>query len=180
MASNTSTKTNTANGDFIKLLTANQRRIQAFILTLVPNVNDADDLYQETASELWNKFDTFISGSDFVAWSVTIAKYKILTFYRKKKNSKMRFDSEVCEQLAALVSERSATLDDRIDALRGCVRKLPGNESEMLKLRYDEELTFRQISSRVGKTPPAIHRIISNIHSKLAICLRRTFRMEHG
>jgi RNA polymerase sigma-70 factor (ECF subfamily) len=53
--------------EFLGLLVPNQRRIQAFILTLVPNVADAEDIYQETLSEMWNKFDSFEVGTDFVA-----------------------------------------------------------------------------------------------------------------
>ena len=40
---------------FISLLVPNQRRIQAFILTLVPNINDAEDIYQETISEMCHR-----------------------------------------------------------------------------------------------------------------------------
>ena len=178
MRSNSSdNKINTGKNDFIRLLTANQRRIQAFILVLVPNVHDADDLYQETASEMWDRFDSFTHGTDFVAWAVTIAKFKVLNFYRDNRKSRLHFDSEICENLASTVSNRIETLDDNIDILKNCVRKLSSNENNMLKLRYNEELTFKQISLRVGKTPPAIHRIISNIHSKLAICLRRSLRL---
>ncbi len=39
-----SSKTN----EFLRLLMAHQRRIYAFILTMVPNHGDAEDLFQET------------------------------------------------------------------------------------------------------------------------------------
>ena len=164
--------------DFIKLLMANQRHIQAFIISLVPNVNDAEDIYQDTASEMWNKYDSFVVGTDFAAWAITIAKFKVFHFYRKSKNSKLKFDSDICEKIASRVTSRIGSLDDHIDILNKCVRKLANNEKSLLKLRYKDELTLKQISLRISKKPPSIHRIISNIHAKLAICFRRNIRCE--
>ncbi|MCK4629078.1 MAG: hypothetical protein KAT56_08735, partial [Sedimentisphaerales bacterium] len=55
---------------FLKLLMANDKRIYAFILTLVPGRIDADDLMQETVTIMWRKFDDFEPGRDFVAWGI--------------------------------------------------------------------------------------------------------------
>ena len=38
---------------FLALLMSNQRRVHAFILSLVPNRNDADDLLQESIVVMW-------------------------------------------------------------------------------------------------------------------------------
>ncbi len=44
---------------FLSLLMANQRRINSYILSVVPNFSDADDIMQETISVMWRKFDRF-------------------------------------------------------------------------------------------------------------------------
>ena len=49
---------------FMALLVPNQRRIHAYILYLVPNSSDAEDILQETLAEIWNKFDDFKEGSN--------------------------------------------------------------------------------------------------------------------
>ena len=43
---------------FIRLFVANQRRVHAFIRTLVPNTADADDILQETSITGLAKFST--------------------------------------------------------------------------------------------------------------------------
>ncbi|MCK4998887.1 MAG: sigma-70 family RNA polymerase sigma factor [Anaerohalosphaera sp.] len=163
---------------FVNLLVPNQRRIQAFILMLVPNINDAEDIYQEALSEMWKKFDTFQAGTDFVAWAMTVAKYKVLTFRRKSQNSKMQFNSKIYEILESAASSKISSLQEHLDVLKKCVRKLPEKEMFLLKLRYENDMTFQKISLRTGKTPPSIHRVMSTIHSKLALCIRRTLRLE--
>ena len=50
---------------FLDLLMRNQKRIYNFILLLVPNYSDADDLMQETVSVMWSKFDSYEPGYSF-------------------------------------------------------------------------------------------------------------------
>ena len=163
---------------FVELLLPNQRRIQAFILTLVPNINDAEDIYQETVSEMWSKFESFTVGTDFIAWAVTIAKYKVLTFISKQKRSKVHFNSQIIGILESQAMSKMNSVQKHFDMLEKCLKKLGTKEQLLLKLRYESDLTFQKISDRTGKSASAIHQLIANIHSKLALCIRRTLRLE--
>lgn len=164
--------------EFLSLLAPSQRRIQAFIFMLVPNVNDAEDIYQETLVEMWNKFSTFQIGTDFIAWAVTIAKYKVLKFRSKSQNSKIQFNSNVYEILESAANSKIDSLQDHLDVLKKCFQKLPEKEVFLLKLRYEDSLSFQKISLRTGTPPSGIHRLMSVIHSKLALCIRRTLHLE--
>jgi RNA polymerase sigma-70 factor (ECF subfamily) len=64
---------NSDNKDFLRLLMANQNRIYAFILTLVPNWSDADDIMQEAAETMWSKFQQSQPINNFSAWGIKIA-----------------------------------------------------------------------------------------------------------
>lgn len=163
---------------FVELLIPNQRRIQAYILTLVPNINDAEDIYQETVSEMWSKFDSFTLGTDFIAWAVTIAKYKVLTYISKKNRSKVHFSSQVIGMLESHAMSKMNSAQKHFDTLEKCLKKLGDKERFLLKLRYESDLTFQKISDRTGKTASAIHQLMSKIHTKLAFCIRHALRLE--
>ena len=62
---------------FLRLYTRHQHRILAYIYTLVPNRADAEDLLQDTAVLLWEKFAQFELGTDFIAWACRVAFLKI-------------------------------------------------------------------------------------------------------
>ena len=128
---------------FIGLLVPNQRRIQAFILTLVPNIIDAEDVYQETVSEMWKKFDMFQEGTDFVAWAVTIAKYKVVTFRSKSSRSKVQFNSRIYEILESAASSKMDSIHDHLNVLKKCLKKLSEKEKLLLKLRYERDMTIQ-------------------------------------
>lgn len=163
---------------FLALLVPNQMRIQAFILALVPNVTDAEDIYQETVYVMWDKFSTFEVGTDFVAWAVTIAKFKILEFRAKQQKSKVQFSDKIYESLESVAASQMPVIQDHLDALKDCIHKLSEKEKSLLGMRYAANMSFRQMSSRVGKNTSALHRTLAIIHSKLALCVRRV--LHHG
>ena len=41
---------------FVRLLARYQGQIYAYILSIVGNYNDSDDIFQETSSKLWEMF----------------------------------------------------------------------------------------------------------------------------
>lgn len=52
------------------MLLNNQMRIYAFILSLVHNYEDADDLMQETANTMWQKYPDCQPIKDFLSWGI--------------------------------------------------------------------------------------------------------------
>ena len=71
--------------EFAELLTAQQRSLFAYICALVHNLRDAEDLYQEVALTLWEKFADYRSGTNFGAWAVATARFKVQAFLRGKR-----------------------------------------------------------------------------------------------
>ncbi len=165
---------------FINLLVPSQHRIQAFITMLVPNMDDAEDIYQETLTEMWNKFDSFQPGTNFVAWSLKIAKYKILNYRKRSFHKKLIFSDQIFDLIDSASESKLNSLNNRLDILQGCVKKLTKNETQLLQLRYEHELTLNKISDRIGKSSPMIHHMISLILSKLALCVRRNLQLEEN
>jgi len=156
--------------EFMTLLVSNQRKIHAFILSLVPHKSDSEDIMQDTLTEMWKKFDQYESGTNFARWGITIAKFKVLNFRRKTKKS--RFSDKFIELLHAESQSSLDTMDARIDTLRECIKKLSSKELKLLRLRYENDLTFRKIASIYGYSHQAICKAISLIHARLVQCVR--------
>src|SRR5260370_41688569 len=82
------------------LMTRHQRRIFAYIYTLVPDRYDAEDLLQETSVVICEKFDQFEEGTDFVAWACQIAYWRVRYARQKFARSKVLFHQELVDALA--------------------------------------------------------------------------------
>src|SRR5262245_34313992 len=79
---------------FLRLFLQNRRRLYAYILTLLPNRADADDVLQEASLVMWDKFDERQPPEDFAAWGCRVAYFKVLDFYKKSQRSRVRFSQE--------------------------------------------------------------------------------------
>ena len=74
---------NSRNREFFKLYGQCQNHVFSILYMLVHNEADAEDLLQDTAATLLEKFDQYEEGTNFRAWAVTIAKNKALNVLRK-------------------------------------------------------------------------------------------------
>src|SRR5438094_5161251 len=85
---------------FLRLFLQNERRLYAYILTLLPHRADADDVLQEASLVMWDKFDEQHPPNDFTAWGCRIAYFKVLDFYKKRQRSRVRFSQVILERIA--------------------------------------------------------------------------------
>src|SRR5947209_11694655 len=76
---------------FLRLFLQNERRVYAYILTLLPHRADADDVLQDASLVMWDKFDPRQPPDDFAAWGCRIAYFKILDFFKKSQRCRVRF-----------------------------------------------------------------------------------------
>ncbi|WP_145282237.1 sigma factor [Pirellulimonas nuda] len=64
---------------FVTLLAASERQLAGFVLALLPNFADADEVLQETKLRLWEQFDGYDPSQSFDAWARSVAYFQILT-----------------------------------------------------------------------------------------------------
>src|SRR3954447_11434692 len=100
---------------FLRLFLQNERRLYAYILTLLPHRADADDVLQEASLVMWDKFRDEQPPDDFAAWGCRIAYFKVLDFRKKCQRSRVLFSQAMLERVAETALEQRGTLqlDDR-------------------------------------------------------------------
>lgn len=164
---------------FVELLTAHQGRIRKFILSLVPNFADAEDIMQETSRAMWSQFDSFKEGTDFLAWSFKIAHYRILEFRRTKKRG-VYFNTELLEKITEEASQRRSSLNKIVPHLYRCIDKLAASDRMILRLKYEENLKTKEISARIGKSCHTLYKHIAKIYEWLLLCVNRSVFSEEA
>ena len=166
--------------EFLRLYQASERRIFGFILALVPQWSEAEDLLQETTMTLWSKFETFEPGTDFAAWALCVARYRVMNHRKKKRHQHVQFSDEVLEVLDERVRSAAAELDVFRDALGHCLRKLPERDRELIHLRYEYDTTTKSVAQRLGRSVDAVYKALNRIHMQLLYCIRRTLAAERS
>lgn len=157
--------------ELVGLLTRNQRKIFAYIFTLVPNRADAEDILQETSVTVYEKFDEFELGSDFVAWANRIAWWKIKQAQQKFARSKVIFNNEVMEAVAATTVEMQEEMSDRHTALATCLTKLNERDRRMVLTRYESGSGVERAAAQAGRSLQAAYKALGRIRQLLLDCV---------
>ena len=164
--------------EFVQLFTRHARRIYGFIWTLRPNVVDAEEIFQETSAVLWDKFDQFEAGTDFMAWACRIAHYKVLSQQQRRQRDRLHFSEAFIETVAAENQACESTLDARQRALVECLKKLSERDRDLLERRYFAGATTKVVAEQVGRSVDAVYKALNRIHEALFQCIDRTLSVE--
>jgi len=161
--------------DFLGLFVRHQQELYAYILTLVPHVNDADDLFQDGMTVMWQKFDQFEPGTNFAAWGVQIMRYQILEYRRNLARSKrVLIEDSLFEALMDSMPTIQDEMAARIEALRKCQARLDDRARRILKMRYERNTPVEEIGSYLKVSRRHVYHILGQINSVLLRCMRRT------
>jgi RNA polymerase sigma-70 factor (ECF subfamily) len=166
----------------MKLFNRHSRQIYAYILCLVGNTTDVDDLHSETNLAMWQSFDQFDESdpkSDFAAWGRTIARYRVLRYFDSRKTASRQFSSQTIEALSQEIEHVSHT-DQVHEVLGECLEKLPPDQYELIRRRYLQETNARQIAEWVGISVFTLYKRLAHIRQQLLNCIRRALNIDMG
>ncbi|MGE4286910.1 MAG: sigma-70 family RNA polymerase sigma factor [Phycisphaerae bacterium] len=150
-----------------------QRRLYRYVYSLFPDESLVDDIIQETVSYMWERFDEFREGTNFLAWALTIAKYRVLDQIKQAKRDKRLFSDSTLQSLEQLSLRRIQNDDDRhLDRLRCCIKKLPPRDRHLLTLRYEVNSTLKSMSENIGLSVNSIYNRLYRIRVMLFNCVR--------
>jgi RNA polymerase sigma-70 factor (ECF subfamily) len=161
---------------FLRLFLQNERRLYAYILTLLPNHADADDVLQEASLVMWDKFTPDNPPADFAAWGCRVAYFKVLDFCKKHQRSRVLFSQAMLERVAETAVEQAAALqlDERREALAACIEKLSARDRDLLARRFAEGATTQSTAAQVGRSADAVYKALARIRQALFDCVSRT------
>ena len=164
--------------ELMTLIVSSQKPLYAYIRTLAGPASDVDDILQEVNLVLWRKGHEFEGRGQFLSWACHIAYIQVLAYCQKRRREKqVYFDESVLSDLAEYVSGEVERIDERLEALRGCLAKLSPERRRMIQLRYEEGGSVqkgcrRNLDRPVGSVRVALHRM----RHLLAECIERTLR----
>ena len=160
------------NENFIRAFTQSQRALYLYILPLVGNSSDADEVLQETNLVIWAKWNQFEEGTNFLAWGRAIARLEVFRF-RRTRHQKVTFMEDT---LLDLVARRAEVISDeteqRQEALADCLSKLRSKDRELIQMRYAPGVNGDQVANQLGRPANSVYQSLSRIRRTLTECVR--------
>lgn len=163
---------------FLRAFATHEPAIRAFIRRLLPSRADADDVLQEAAITLWEKFPECRKEADFRAWAFGVARYKVLSWLRDKRRDRLVLSEETVELLATETSRDEANLARQRAALERCAEKLEPQQRSLLFAAYQSEAKIVEIASKSGRTVAGFYQWLHRIRRQLLDCVRRELKQE--
>lgn len=164
--------------EFVRLLGHTRRHRFAYLMSLMNDRNDVEEVLQETDLVLWRKFDDFELGTNFTAWSCRVAFNQMRAWRQKQHRSRLQFSNEFLDAVATHLDTQTERYDQRLETLRACVRSLPDRHQQLIQQRYTDGDKIESIAARTGRSLDAIYRMLSRIRDSLRDCVSR--KMEAG
>jgi RNA polymerase sigma-70 factor (ECF subfamily) len=163
------------NAAFAEYLRQDQTRLYGYIHSLVRDLNDADDLYQQTTLILWKKFGEFDRARSFFAWACGVARLEVANFLRARGRKRLYFSDDLNLMLIEAQADLdNAELEDRRDALVQCIEKLRQRDRELLTECYGDDAGVHQAAGRRGRSPQSVYNSLRRIRRVLFECIART------
>lgn len=165
--------------EFVLLITRHQAAIYAYILTIFPDRVAAQDILQESNLVLCRKLDEFEPGTNFKAWAFRVAYWQTMAHLKKVQRAGMvSLDPDVIDLVALEAEEQLGDFEDRHDALRSCLQKLPAGDASILLAHYQRGESLAEISGRLGRSREALKQVMLRIRRTLRTCIERQLAGE--
>ncbi|MGL4550078.1 MAG: sigma-70 family RNA polymerase sigma factor [Gemmataceae bacterium] len=167
----------------MQLWTRAQPEVRRYVFMLVPRAADAEDVMQETATSLWEKFDQYDPRQPFVAWAIRFAHLEVLKWRQRQARDRLVFSDELLALLDVSITEEVPWLAVRRRALDGCLEQLPADQRGLLLRRYAEHGSVKTQAERSGVSVHRLYYAVEKIRTRLMECIHATLRREgwsHG
>ena len=101
------------NSDFMRLYMRHESKVRGYILCMVNNWADADDILQEAVLVMMRKFRGFDSPDQFVKWALRVAHFEVLNHVNKRGNRLPLFSPAVLEAIEDKAAHEIQNQDSR-------------------------------------------------------------------
>ena len=159
--------------EFEELYQAHASAIFGHIRALVSNAQDAEEVFQETATILCTKYDQYQPNTDFRAWACRIAYYEVLKYRERASRQPNVLSNEVLDLVDSEMIVMSDALDARGEALARCSELLKTKDPELIKDYYSREIAVAELAARMRKSVDTVYRSLRRVHTQLLECVEK-------
>lgn len=141
-----------------QLLERHTRRVRDYVRMMVKDNDVADDLTQEVLIKVVKVLDEgrYTDKGRFLPWMLRIAHNRVLDYFRAQKQVKTVNESSAGFDILGSKNFAEPSIEDQLvseqqaEEVRALIELLPAEQSEVVKMRYYEGLSFKEIAEHTG------------------------------
>jgi RNA polymerase sigma-70 factor (ECF subfamily) len=130
---------------FEKIVEQCKDRLFSYLVQLVGNAEDAEDIAQDTFIKAYRHLNSFDGRARFTTWLYAIAKNTAFSYLRRRK------PNQSLEEFQEVLPAPDERIDsDQVDSVWSVARTLKPNLFEVLWLFYGEGFSLKEIAEITG------------------------------
>ncbi|MCG8449227.1 MAG: sigma-70 family RNA polymerase sigma factor [Pirellulales bacterium] len=150
-----------------------QSSLSLFISAVVWDSHAAEDIHQEVARVVTERFSSYDRDRPFTPWVLGIARICVAKYLRVNHQKPLIFDEKIIADLAQELPRIEPELERRKQALRLCIESLKGTAKRIVSLRYLKEMDMESVAKEVGLSRNAARVALHRARNLLAGCIER-------
>ena len=142
-----------ARAEFLTLFLHAEREIFRYIAALVPHHADAEDILQQTALALWERFDDYDRSKPFVPWACRFALNKVRQAIERQRRWQALLSNDLVDELLRRREVLSDDFERRFTHLNDCMAKLPESQRSLVEAYYYRRQAVDSFAERGDHSP---------------------------
>lgn len=163
---------------FLSLFLRSEREIFRYVCALVPNLTDAEDIVQQTAISLWEKFGDYDRSQPFTPWACRFALNKTRQWLERRQKWQRLLNDGLAEQLIRRRDELRPELDQKLRHLEDCLGKLPEEQKELVDGYYHRRDNVEILAEKSHRTVAATYKTLQRVRHALRACIEDAVQRE--
>ena len=152
--------------------------VRIYIRSAIGQHHLIDDIVQDVATIVTEKFEDYDPDFEFSRWAIGIAKNRIAKSIRTKVRDRHVFSTEMIGELADVVSDLQPEADARKSALKLCMEGLKGRSRRIIEMRYQWGRQVQKIAEELGMSRVAVSAVLLRSRKALGDCIEARLKKE--
>jgi len=156
---------------FAEVLKHCEQRVFHFVLRMLRNAHDAEDVTQDTFVKAWRHLGSFRPQNSFTTWLLTIARRTALNHLRARRPTE-----ELTEQAEPVTESPrdTATSREHAESVWLIARRLKPDQYEVLWLCYGEGFAVKEIARIMNTNSIRVRVLLHRARKRMAEWLKQT------
>ncbi len=163
---------------FLSLFLRSEKEVFRYVAALVPNIVDAEDIVQQTALALWEKFDVYDPVQPFTPWACRFALNKARRWIERRQRWQALLEGGLAEEVEQRRGALRAELEFRLRHLEDCLEHLPEEQRSLVEGYYYRRTAVERLADDSGRTVAATYKALQRIRQSLQLCIEGAAKPE--
>jgi RNA polymerase sigma-70 factor (ECF subfamily) len=156
----------------VKTLLDARPRLTAATLAVLRDPHRAEDAFQEVLVKALRMRQSFADEAGLLAWTRVSMRNLAIDWIRRAGRLETILSELALDSVADHLESDAEAAPPKLAALRRCVSELPEESRRLLRLRYDEGRSGRDLAALLRRSEDAVYKALSRLHAALRKCAR--------